>query len=66
MGECSEVSVIVGACVSVCIVNFLDCCVATTWPAVQSLVEEHCMIRERHVSGPPVERLGRQATISSG
>ena len=42
MGECSEVSVMVGACDSVGMVNLLKNgrCVASTWPAVQSLVEK--------------------------
>ena len=41
MRERSEVSVMVGACVSIGMVNLLknSRCVAATWPAVQSLVE---------------------------
>ena len=43
MGECSEVSVMVGACLSVGMVSLLEKngrCVAATWPAIQSLVEK--------------------------
>ena len=40
MGECSKLSGYVVACVSVGVVKLLKsgCCVAATWPAVQSLV----------------------------
>ena len=61
-------SVMVGACVSVGMVNLLKKngrCVAATWPAVQSLVKA---LHDPgwQVSGQPVERLGRQGAISGG